>query len=31
MGTLYLNADGGTGATLWVKESGSGNTGWIAK
>jgi Na+/alanine symporter len=22
---------GGAGATLWVKESGTGNTGWVAK
>lgn len=30
-GSLYFNRSGGAGATLYVKESGSGNTGWIAK
>ena len=30
-GTLYLRSDGGAGTTLYVKESGTGNTGWIAK
>lgn len=31
-GMLALNSQGGAGATLWVKESGSGtNTGWIPK
>jgi len=25
---LYLRTNGGTGTTLYVKESGSGNTGW---
>lgn len=29
--SLYLRADGGAGTTLYVKESGSGNVGWIAK
>ena len=28
---LYLREDGGAGSTLYVKESGSGNTGWVAK
>lgn len=31
IGTLYLRADGGTGTTLYVKESGTGDTGWVAK
>jgi hypothetical protein len=31
VGTLYLRDDGGAGTTLYVKESGTGNTGWIAK
>lgn len=31
VGSLYLRTDGGTSTTLYVKESGSGNTGWIAK
>jgi hypothetical protein len=30
-GSLYLRTDGGAGTTLYVKESGTGNTGWIAK
>lgn len=30
-GSMYLNSLGGAGATLWVKETGSGNTGWVAK
>ncbi len=29
--TFYINLLGGINQTLWVKESGSGNTGWIAK
>lgn len=31
VGALYLRTDGGTGTTLYVKESGTGNTGWVAK
>jgi len=31
VGTLYLRTDGGTSTTLYVKESGSGNTGWVGK
>lgn len=30
-GTLYLNSAGGAGTTLYVKESGTGDTGWIGK
>jgi Major tropism determinant N-terminal domain len=31
-GDLYLSTTGGSGATLWVKESGAGtNTGWLNK
>lgn len=30
-GAVYRDLDGGAGVTLWVKESGSGNTGWDAK
>lgn len=30
-GALYLNTNGGANSTLWVKESGAGNTGWVAK
>ena len=31
VGTLYINLSGGAGSTLWVKETGTGNTGWAAK
>lgn len=32
VGSIYLQTDGGTGSTLWVKEGGgAGNTGWAAK
>lgn len=31
VGTLYLRTDGGTGTTLYVKETGTGSTGWTAK
>lgn len=31
VGSLYTRTDGGAGSTLYVKESGSGNTGWVAK
>lgn len=30
-GSLYLRTDGGAGSTLYVKQTGSGNTGWAAK
>lgn len=31
VGSLYTRANGGAGTTLYVKESGSGKTGWVAK
>ncbi|TMV48301.1 hypothetical protein FE783_17410 [Paenibacillus mesophilus] len=31
VGSLFLRADGSPGSTLYVKESGVGNTGWAAK
>lgn len=31
IGTLYRRLDGGAGTTLYVKESGTGSTGWVAK
>jgi hypothetical protein len=31
IGSLFLRTDGGAVTTLYVKESGSGNTGWVAK
>lgn len=30
VGSLYTHTDGGASTTLYVKESGSGNTGWRA-
>lgn len=30
VGSLFLRTNGGSGTTLYVKESGSGNTGWTA-
>lgn len=31
VGSLYTRTDGGAGTTLYVKETGTGNTGWVAK
>jgi hypothetical protein len=31
VGTIFLRTDGGTGTTLYVKESGTGTSGWVAK
>lgn len=31
VGSLYSRTDGGTSTSLYVKETGSGNTGWVAK
>lgn len=31
VGSLYLRSDGGANTTMYVKESGTGNTGWVAK
>lgn len=31
VGSLYTRTNGGAGTTLYIKESGSGNTGWVAK
>ena len=31
VGTLFLRTNGGANTTLYIKESGTGNTGWIAK
>lgn len=30
-GSLYLNRSGGTNATFYIKEGGTGNSGWVAK
>lgn len=31
VGTIYLRTDGSTSTTLYIKTSGTGNTGWTAK
>lgn len=31
IGSKWINTTGGAGTTLYVKESGTGNTGWIGK
>lgn len=31
VGSLYCRDDGGAGTSLYVKESGTGNTGWVGK
>lgn len=31
IGSLFLRTDGGASTTLYVKESGTGTTGWVAK
>lgn len=31
VGSLFTRTDGGTSTTLYVKESGASNTGWVAK
>lgn len=30
VGRIYLRGDGAAGTVLYVKESGTGNTGWVA-
>lgn len=31
VGSIFLRIDGGAGTSLYVKQSGTGNTGWVAK
>lgn len=31
VGSIYTRTDGGAATTLYVKESGTGSTGWVAK
>jgi hypothetical protein len=31
VGSLFLRSNGGAGTTLYVKESGTGTTGWVGK
>jgi hypothetical protein len=31
VGSLFSRSNGGAGTSFYVKESGTGNTGWVAK
>jgi hypothetical protein len=31
VGSMFLRTNGGAGTTLYIKESGTGNTGWVGK
>lgn len=31
VGSLYMRRDGGAGTSFYVKQSGTGNTGWVGK
>ncbi len=31
VGSIYLRTDGGAGTSMYVKESGTGGAGWVAK
>jgi hypothetical protein len=31
VGSVYQRTNGGANTSLYVKESGTGNTGWVAK
>jgi hypothetical protein len=31
VGSMYLRTDGGSSSTLYIKESGTGSTGWVGK
>ncbi len=31
VGTIYLRRDGSTSTTIYIKTSGTGDTGWTAK
>lgn len=31
VGSLFMRSDGGASTSFYVKESGAGNTGWVAK
>lgn len=31
VGSMFLRTDGGAATSFYIKESGSGNTGWVAK
>ncbi len=31
IGSIFLRSDGGAATTFYVKETGTGNTGWVGK
>lgn len=31
VGSMYTNTTGAAGTVLWIKETGTGNTGWVSK
>ena len=31
VGSIFMRTDGGAATSLYVKETGSGNTGWVGK
>jgi len=31
IGSIYMRTDGGASTSIYIKESGSGATGWVAK
>jgi hypothetical protein len=31
IGSIYMRKDGGAGTSVYIKESGTGATGWVAK
>ena len=31
VGSIYMRTDGGAGTSIYIKETGAGNTGWVAK
>lgn len=31
VGSVFIRTDGGSGTVLYIKETGTGNTGWVAK
>jgi hypothetical protein len=31
VGSIFMRSNGGAGTSMYVKESGTGNTGWVGK
>lgn len=31
IGSIYMRTDGGAGTSIYIKESGTGATGWVSK